>query len=230
METSAGFWLLAVPLLVGFTQAQTVEKYFRVGETLQLSPQPVSERIYSVVWKYGKYLLAEWVKDQIPLTYYSRFNGRTTVNTDTGELEIRNMTAADNEVYTVEINNQIQSRVHKIMAIEDVPRPEVEVKPLVCSSTSERCKLVCDGDVSAAGPVEYSWKIGDGEWKQSGTNMEIINNEETQRVTNFICRMKNPVSARDSKPLPNPLFQMPSFPSSSSPMTVNCGDRSSAPA
>nr|XP_004570683.1 uncharacterized protein LOC101467261 [Maylandia zebra] len=199
METSAGFWLLAVLLLVGFTQAQTVEKYFRVGETLQLSPQPVSERIYSVVWKYGKYLLAEWVKDQIPLTYYSKFKGRTTVNTGTGVLEIRNMTAADNEVYTVEINNHVQSRVHKIMAIEDVPQPEVEVKPLACGSASKDCKLVCEGDVSKAGPVEYFWKEDDGEWATSGKNtMEIINDEETQRVETFSCRIKNLFSEKES--------------------------------
>uniref|UniRef100_A0A3P9B1V5 Ig-like domain-containing protein n=1 Tax=Maylandia zebra TaxID=106582 RepID=A0A3P9B1V5_9CICH len=201
METSAGFWLLAVLLLVGFTQAQTVEKYFRVGETLQLSPQPVSERIYSVVWKYGKYLLAEWVKDQIPLTYYSKFKGRTTVNTGTGVLEIRNMTAADNEVYTVEINNHVQSRA---VRIREVPQPEVTVRPPMCGSSLENCTLSCDGDVKEAEPVEYFWKIGDGEWEQSGKIMEIINSEETQCVKMFSCRMKNPVSERRSESITNP--------------------------
>ncbi|XP_076748086.1 uncharacterized protein LOC143421853 [Maylandia zebra] len=199
METSAGFWLLAVLLLAAtsFSQDQTV-KYFKVGDTLQLSPQPVSEQIYSVVWKYGKNLLAEWVKDQIPLTYYSKFIGRTTLNTSTGVLEIRDMTAADTGVYSVEINNQVQSQVYKTVAVEAVPQPEVSVMPLLCNSTSESCTLSCDGDVSAAGPVEYFWKIGDGEWKQSGTNMEIINNEETQRVPTFSCRMKNRVSERET--------------------------------
>ncbi|XP_039889741.1 uncharacterized protein LOC120734814 [Simochromis diagramma] len=223
METSAGFRLLAVLLLAAssFTQAQTVEKYFKVGDTVVLNPQQVSGPIYSIVWKYDKNLLAEWEKGLIDLTYYSKFKGRTTLNTDTGVLEIRDMTAADTGVYSVEINNQVQSRVHQAVRIKAAPRPVVSVRPLLCNSTSESCTLSCDGDVSAAGPVEYSWKIGDGEWKQSGTNMEIINNEETQRVTNFSCRMKNPVSARDSKPLPNPLFQMPPFPSSSSPMTVS---------
>ncbi|XP_031597250.2 uncharacterized protein LOC116321525 [Oreochromis aureus] len=223
MKTSVGFWLLAVKLLAAssFSQAQIVKKYFEDGDTLQLSPQPVSEKITSIVWYCDEYLLAEWVKDLIELRDHISFKGRTNLNTDTGVLEIRDMTVADTGLYSVEINNQVQSQVHQAVRIEAVPQPVVSVRPLLCNSTSKSCTLSCDGDVSNAGPVEYSWKIGDGEWKQSGTNMEIINNEETQRVTNFICRIKNTVSARDSKPLPNPLFQIPSFPSSSSPTTVS---------
>uniref|UniRef100_A0A669C568 Uncharacterized LOC100705186 n=1 Tax=Oreochromis niloticus TaxID=8128 RepID=A0A669C568_ORENI len=203
-----GVLLLLLVANVSFCQAQTVKQYFKVGDTLQLSPQPVSAEITSIVWKYDKYLLAEWVKDSIPLTYYSKFKGRTTLNTDTGVLEIRDMTAADTGLYSVEINNQVQSRVYKTVAVEAVPQPVVSVRPLLCNSTSKSCTLSCDGDVSNAGPVEYFWKIGDGEWKQSGTNMEIIGDEETQRVPTFSCRMKNRVSERDSKPLFNPLFQI----------------------
>uniref|UniRef100_A0A669E427 Ig-like domain-containing protein n=1 Tax=Oreochromis niloticus TaxID=8128 RepID=A0A669E427_ORENI len=206
METSAGFWLLAVLLLVGFSQAQTVEKYFRVGDTLQLSPHSVSGAITSIVWKYDKMLLAEWVKGSIDLTYYSKFKGRTTLNTDTGVLEIRDMTAAETGLYSVEINTQVQSQVYKIVEIEDVPQPEVKVT-LLCNSTSESCKLVCEGDVNKAGPLEYFWKKDDGEWEQSGQKMEVLNNEETQRVKTFSCRMKNLVSESDSEPIDNPLYQ-----------------------
>ncbi|CAI5654975.1 unnamed protein product [Oreochromis niloticus] len=207
METSAGFWLLAVLLLAAtsFSQDQAV-KYFKVGGTLQLRPQQVSAEISSIVWKLDKNLLAEWAKGSIDLMYYSRFKDRTTINTDT--LEIRDMTVEDSGVYSVEINNQVQSPVYIIIILKDVPQPEVTVTPLLCNSTSKSCTLSCDGDVSNAGPVEYFWKIGDGEWKQSGTNMEIIGDEETQRVPTFSCRMKNRVSERDSKPLFNPLFQI----------------------
>ncbi|XP_014193799.2 uncharacterized protein LOC106633511 [Haplochromis burtoni] len=203
-----GALLVLLVANVSFCQAETVEKYFRVGGTLQLSPEPVYGQITSIVWKYGKNLLAEWVKDQIPLTYYSKFRGRTTLNTDTGVLEIRNMTAADNEVYTVEINNQIQSRVHKIMAIEDVPRPVLEAKPLSCGSASKDCKLVCEGDASKAGPVEYFWEKDDREWEKSKENtMEIINDEETQRVKTFSCRIQNQFSEKESNALDNPFYR-----------------------
>uniref|UniRef100_A0A3P9B1M9 Ig-like domain-containing protein n=1 Tax=Maylandia zebra TaxID=106582 RepID=A0A3P9B1M9_9CICH len=203
---------------VSFCQAETVEEYFRVGGTLQLSPQPVGGAITSIVWKYGKNLLAEWETKQIPLTYYSKFKGRTTLNTGTGELEIRNMTAADNEVYTVEINNHVQSRVHKTVAIEDVPQPVLEAKPLSCSSASKDCKLVCEGNVSKAGPVEYFWKKDDGEWEKSKENtMEIINDAETQRVKKFSCRIKNQFSEKESNALDNPFYREETTKEPSSP-------------
>ncbi|CAI5654983.1 unnamed protein product [Oreochromis niloticus] len=197
--------LLLLLVVVSFCQAQTVEKYIKVGDTLQLSPQPVSGAITSIVWKYDKNLLAEWVKDAIPLTYYSKFKGRTTLNTEKGVLEIRNLTAADNGVYSVEINNQVQSQVHKIVAIEDVPQAVLEVKPLACSSASPNCKLVCEGDVSKAGPVEYFWNK-DGVWEKSQINtMEISN--KTKSVKTFSCKIKNLFSEKDSNAKPNPFYQ-----------------------
>lgn len=205
-----GALLLLLVANVSFTQAQTVEKYIRVGDTLQLSPQPVSGEIYSVVWKYGKNLLAEWVKGQIELTYYSKFKGRTSLNTSTGVLQTSNMTVEDNGPYSVEINNQVQSQVHQIMVIEDVPQPEVELKPLSCSSASEECKVECVGDVSKAGPVEYFWKKDEGEWEKSKENtMKIKKDEETKRVETFSCRIKNQFSEKDSKALDNPFWEKP---------------------
>ncbi|XP_039478067.1 uncharacterized protein LOC120443432 isoform X3 [Oreochromis aureus] len=97
----------------------------------------------------------------------------------------------------------------KTVEIEAVPQPEVEVQPLTCSSASESCKLVCEGDVSKAGPVEYFWKKDDGEWARSEKNtMEIINDEETQRVETFSCRMKNLVSEKESKAFSNVFFRI----------------------
>uniref|UniRef100_A0A3Q4GK15 Immunoglobulin subtype domain-containing protein n=1 Tax=Neolamprologus brichardi TaxID=32507 RepID=A0A3Q4GK15_NEOBR len=174
METSAGFWLLAVLLLAAtsFSQDQTV-KYIRVGDTLQLSPEPVSEQIYSGVWKYGRTLLAEWVQDAIPLTYYSKFKRRTSLNTDTGVLEIRNMTVADSGVYSVEINNQLQSRVYKIV-IKDVPHPEVTVM-------ETRIKM---GLLRTSGRrMMESGSSQERRWRSSMMRK--------QRVKTFSCRMKN---------------------------------------
>ncbi|XP_039889939.1 uncharacterized protein LOC120734897 [Simochromis diagramma] len=213
-----GALLVLLVANVSFCQAQTVEKYIKVGETLQLSPQSVGVAITSVVWKYGKNLLAEWETTQIPLTYYSKFKGRTTLNTGTGELEIRNMTAADNEVYTVEINNHVQSRVHKVMAIEDVPQPEVEAQPLACSSALEDCKLVCQGDASKAGPVEYFWEKDGKEWATSEENtVKLINDAETQRVKKLSCRIKNGFSQKKSNALDNPFYREETTKEPSSP-------------
>uniref|UniRef100_A0A669D4L9 Ig-like domain-containing protein n=1 Tax=Oreochromis niloticus TaxID=8128 RepID=A0A669D4L9_ORENI len=197
--------LLVVVANVSFCQAQTVEKYIKVGETLQLSPQPVSAEITSILWKYDKYLLAEWVKDAIDLTYYSKFKVRTTLNTTTGVLEIRNMTAADTGLYSVEINNQVQSQVYQTVEIEDVPQPEVILQPLACDRSST-CGLKCYGDITNAGPVTYSWKKDDGEWEE-GQDRRDLSKLEKDSVKTFTCRMKNPVSQKESKPFQNPFHQ-----------------------
>ncbi|XP_005473820.1 pregnancy-specific beta-1-glycoprotein 8-like [Oreochromis niloticus] len=209
MKPSAGFLLLGVLLsaAVRFAQARIIHSYFKLGGTLVLKPASISARITSVVWKWDRELLAEWVEDEIPQTYYGRFGGRSEVNTNTGVLEIRNMTAADTGVYSVEINNRVQSQTHQAVRIREVPQPEVTVRPLMCGSSLEKCTLSCDGDVKEAEPVEYFWRIGDGEWEQSGKNMEIINSEETQCVKMFSCRMRNPVSERRSESITNPFHQ-----------------------
>uniref|UniRef100_A0A3Q2UZR5 Ig-like domain-containing protein n=1 Tax=Haplochromis burtoni TaxID=8153 RepID=A0A3Q2UZR5_HAPBU len=199
-----GALLVLLVANVSFCQAETVEKYFRVGGTLQLSPEPVYGQITSIVWKYGKNLLAEWVKDQIPPTYYSKFRGRTTLNTDTGVLEIRDMTAADSGWYSVEINNRFQGEVHKT-AIEDVPRPEVTLQPLACDRPS-LCGLKCYGDITNAGPVTYSWKKDDGEWER-GQDKRDLSSLEMDSVKTFTCRMENSVSQKESLPFKNRFYQ-----------------------
>ncbi|CAI5654967.1 unnamed protein product [Oreochromis niloticus] len=197
--------LLLVVANVSFCQAQTVEKYFKVGGTVQLNPQPVSGAITSIVWIYDKNLLAEWVKGSIPLTYFSRFRGRTTLNTDTGVLEIRDMTAADTGLYSVEINNQVQSQVYKTVKIEGVPEPVVTLQPLACDRPS-LCGLKCYGDITNAGPVTYSWKKDDGEWEE-GQDKRDLTSLEMDSVKTFTCRMNNPVSQKESKAFKNPFYQ-----------------------
>ncbi|CAI5654970.1 unnamed protein product [Oreochromis niloticus] len=200
-----GALLLLLVANVSFCQAQIVEKYFKVGGTLRLSPQPVSAEITSILWKYDKNLLADWEKGLIDLTYYSKFKGRTTLNTERGELEIRDMTAADSGVYSVEINNQVQSQVYQIVEIEAVPQPEVTLQPLTCDRPS-LCGLKCHGDITNAGPVTYSWKKDDGEW-EDGQDRRDLSSLEMDSVKTFTCRMKNPVSQKESKAFKNPFYQ-----------------------
>ncbi|XP_030604404.1 uncharacterized protein LOC115793514 [Archocentrus centrarchus] len=207
METPAGFWLLAALLVaaLSFTQAQTEKKYFKAGGDLRLSPQKVSGSIFSIVWKYDKNLLAEWVEGSIDLTYYSKFKVRSELKIVTGELVVHNMTSGDKGVYSVEINDQVQSLTYQTVEIQEVPKPTVELQPLVCHPTSGSCRLICHGDVANAGPVSYFWKKDDGGWELSEDRKEL--SPEESNVKTFTCRMENPVSVEDSKPFNNPLYQ-----------------------
>ncbi|XP_030603441.1 uncharacterized protein LOC115792932 [Archocentrus centrarchus] len=203
---------------VSVSEAQTEKKYFKAGGDLRLSPQKVSGSIFSIVWKYDKNLLAEWVEGSIDLTYYSKFKVRSELNIVTGDLVVHNMTSGDKGVYSVEINNQVQSLTYQTVEIQEVPKPTVELQPLVCHPTSGICRLICHGDVANAGPVSYFWKKDDGGWELSGDRKEL--SPEESNVKTFTCRMENPVSVEDSKPFNNPLYQekKPADPSSSGPI------------
>ncbi|XP_039640078.1 uncharacterized protein LOC120548121 [Perca fluviatilis] len=212
MEKLTGCWLLLTALT--FALAQDTPTYFKDGGelTMDLRPPP-PEPLYNILWKRSGDLVAEWIKDQVtgsvlvPLTYYRTFRDRTTLDLTTGRLVIKHMTKADTGVYSVEVNNKVQNERYNAVWIQEVPQPEVEPRPLTCCPTSHNCTLTCDADITEpAGPVTYSWKEGDGEWKESGKDL-VITKSETSDVKTFTCRIQNPVSERDSKPENNWLFE-----------------------
>ncbi|XP_047458602.1 uncharacterized protein LOC125018615 [Mugil cephalus] len=201
----AGFWLLAALMLATLSsaEAQKIPSYFKLGGTLTLRP-PFSGTITSMVYKFKGNLVAEWAENGVPLTYYSTFDGRTHLNTTTGELEISNLTKDDIGEFVVEINNIVQSQRFESVEIKDVPDPSVTVRPLVCDSSSSSCNLFCYGEIKESRPVTFYWRKDDGDWKESEQVMDITNDEETKKVETFSCRMKNPVSEKDSEPEQNP--------------------------
>ncbi|XP_049927128.1 carcinoembryonic antigen-related cell adhesion molecule 1-like [Epinephelus moara] len=204
MEKTAALWLLFAGL--NFALAKDIPEYFMKGGklTLELRP-PSSEPINYILWKFEGNLLGEWVKGVVDLTYYSTFQGRTTLDTNTGRLEISNMTKADVGVYSVEINNKLQPDQYKAVLIKAVTQPKVVIRPLICGSTPERCTATCEANTTDAGPVTYSWKMGDEEWKQSDEIIDITK-ADTADVKTFTCRVKNPLDEKESERENNPLF------------------------
>lgn len=209
METPAGSWFVPALLLVLFSsvRAQDSVVHFAVGESLVMSPPETVPGLTSILWKFNGNLVAEWVKDKVPLEYYSQFKGRTTLNTGNGLLKITKMTEADVGRYSVETNNKVQTVGYNAKVLKKVPKPTVEVQPLGCNPTSPDCYLTCNGNTTGAEPVTYSWKKGGEDWKSAEKRINIINNEEMQRVKTFICRMNNSVSQEDSDPIDNLFFQ-----------------------
>ncbi|TDH01625.1 hypothetical protein EPR50_G00182290 [Perca flavescens] len=211
MEKLTGCWLLMAAL--NFALARDIPTYFRDGGVLTMDVGSTSsERLYNILWKINGDLLAEWIKDQVtgedlvPLTYYRSFRGRTTLDVTTGRLVINNMAKADMGVYSVEVNNKVQNEKYNAVLIKVVPQPAVWIRPLTCSPASDNCTLICDGNIKDAGPVTYSWKMGDGEWKESVKDLDITKSG-TSDVKTFTCRIQNPVSVRDSEPKHNPLLK-----------------------
>lgn len=84
-RTAPGSGLLTALLLalLASAGARAVPSYFKAEGTLVLRPARLPEQINGIVWKHEKHLLAEWMEAQINLTYYSRFEGRSHLNTTT---------------------------------------------------------------------------------------------------------------------------------------------------
>ncbi|XP_034057272.1 uncharacterized protein LOC117536482 [Gymnodraco acuticeps] len=187
MEKVVVLCLLLVELSSSFTQETQI--YFKEGNSLTLDLRPFpSKNITSILWTCNGDLLIDCCESM----YYSTYKGTATLDMHTGRLMIKNMTKADEGVYSVEINNKVQGETYKAVMIKHVPKPEVRVSPLTARGP---CKLTCEGDTTGAGPVTYSWKTGDGEWKE--LQKDIIE-EEHGHVKTFTCRMKNPLSEEES--------------------------------
>lgn len=100
------------------------------------------------------------------------------------------------------------------LEIGEVPQPHVGVRPLACSRAVARCLLQCSGHTGGAEDITYFWKMGDGEWEELEKTIEILNIYELQHVRTFSCRMRNPVSEKDSEPIRNPFHREEETPDS----------------
>ncbi|XP_028459592.1 CD48 antigen-like [Perca flavescens] len=182
--------------------------YYQDGGELTLDVRPPPpEPLTNILWIFQSNTVAEWVKDDF-LTYYGTFIGRTALDLFTGRLVINKITKADMGVYSVTVNNKVQNEKYNAVWIKVVPQPEVWIRPFICSPAFDSCTLSCYADTTDAGPVTYSWKMGDGEWKESGKDLDITKSG-TSDVKTFTCRIQNPVSERDSEPKRNPLLKEP---------------------
>ncbi|XP_061601751.1 uncharacterized protein LOC133463944 [Cololabis saira] len=196
--------VLVFTLLCAAWAMKEEPRYFKEGGSLKIKPVSVSEPITVITWKCSGDVVAEWVKDKIELEYLGRFKGHASLVLATGELTLSNMNAQLAGTYTVEINYQVQPVGYKAVILKSVPTPSVAVQPLACTRDRGSCTLVCEGDVAGAEPATYSWKEDAGDWSRGEERKEILNS--TRAVQTFSCRLKNPVSFKESEPFKNPFY------------------------
>nr|XP_046257815.1 SLAM family member 5-like [Scatophagus argus] len=202
MEKRATFLLLLVKLC--FAVAEDPPSYGAVGGKLNLRPV-FTAPITSILWKHNTDLLAEW-NTADGFTYYGTFKGRTTLDNSTAHLEISNLNQADSGSYSVEINNVPQLKINTVKVINKVPKPSVWISPVSCGPSSMMCTFSCEGETDGAEPVTYSWKMGDGAWEPSVKERDISRLEIKLDKT-VTCRMKNPISEKESEPMTNPFYK-----------------------
>ncbi|XP_037637725.1 uncharacterized protein LOC119495396 [Sebastes umbrosus] len=210
MGKQTGFCVLLLAVLnVAVTEDTVTTVYFTDGGDLTLKVRPpLPDHINIIVWIFNDNLLAEWVEDK---SYNLRIEGRANLTKETGQLIINNMSKEDEGVYSVEINDRVQSERYQAKLIKKVQKPKVALGTLTCEPDFDSCRFFCDSDTTEAEPITYSWKKGDGEWEVSGKDI-VITRRYDSGGKNFTCRMKNPVSQEESDPEPILLYKEPTEP------------------
>ncbi|MEQ2253862.1 hypothetical protein ILYODFUR_036924 [Ilyodon furcidens] len=208
MKVQSAVALLLVELMVLLVAAQEQLKYFEIGGKLVLRPE-FSGPINNIIWKHKGNIVAEWIKDKVPLEYLGDLKGRSELDLTTGTLTVSNMLKAHDGLFTVEINEKVLPGSFNAVEIKNLNQTKVEViiRPLTCSSEASNCTMDCGDDFGDGQPVQYFWKNGEaGKWENGEKRKVIINDEETWSFKSFTCKAKNRISEKESDPLENPFF------------------------
>uniref|UniRef100_A0A4W5L871 Ig-like domain-containing protein n=1 Tax=Hucho hucho TaxID=62062 RepID=A0A4W5L871_9TELE len=145
--------------------------------------------LLEILWKHGVNKAVEW--DTTGIQEFRDFQGKTSLNTTTGEITIRQLTKQLSGVYEAEcmIGGEIQTFQQRVEVIDPVPQPEV-----TCELNSTMATLCC----SAEGPLmEYRWSWSDhqGEmWSQEQTGLHYITT--SPESDSYTCEVRNPVSEK----------------------------------
>uniref|UniRef100_A0A8C7FKH6 Ig-like domain-containing protein n=1 Tax=Oncorhynchus kisutch TaxID=8019 RepID=A0A8C7FKH6_ONCKI len=161
---------------------------------------PSTTLLQEILWKHGVNK-GGGMEHPDRLQAFSDYKGRTTLNTTTGEIAIRQLTKQLSGVYEAEcmIGGEIQTFQQRVKFIA-VPKPTITY---TCNSNKTSCILTSEGNATGAERVTYSWKVGEGAWEVIGKQL-IVSKSDTGKSTNsykYICKLKNSVSGEVSEPV-----------------------------
>ncbi|XP_062270904.1 titin-like [Scomber scombrus] len=173
--------------------------YKKIGDNVVLRPDSVVNPIISIRWKHGPDIAMEWYRYGGTIFSYQQFKDRGSLDISTGVMTITGLTRDDSGIYTVEINNEVNSQT-ELLVISPVPKPTISVS---CDTEKTYCDFTCSGSITGAEPVTYRWTTDDKRW--TSTNQHKITKEDKEEW--FICTLKNPVSSNSSEKVFNPFIE-----------------------
>ncbi|XP_045061772.1 uncharacterized protein LOC121558582 [Coregonus clupeaformis] len=164
-------------------------RYVITNSNVIINPGIRGGVLQEILWKHGENKAVEWATAVI--TTFREFKGKTSLNTTTGEITIRQLTKQLSGVYEAEclISGKIQTFQQRVEVIDPVSQPEV-----TCELNGTMATLHC----RAEGPlVEYRWSWPDhqGEmWSQEQTGQHY--NIKSPESDSYSCEARNPVSEK----------------------------------
>ncbi|KAK6485596.1 lymphocyte function-associated antigen 3-like [Huso huso] len=171
------------------TDAVSVELvYSLLNEDVVLTPQFNGE-LQEVLWRYRKDKIAEYTSSPESLEYFSRFKGRTELNTADGSLTIKRVTFEDRGIYYAElqVDGRTQTHTFNIEVIRHVSKPTV-----TCNVTGSIVTLHCMGDNNTEN--SYKWEGQNHHGKELQTSLK--ENDDSK----YVCVTSNKKSEQRSDP------------------------------
>ncbi|XP_042367949.1 CD48 antigen isoform X2 [Plectropomus leopardus] len=198
------------------------ERYGYFGDTITLpSEADKTWTIASVVWSIfsNNTWIATFNKGVKNEQWTSRYKGRISLNTSSGDLTIRNLTTEDNMEYTVDLLNTVgQNSADKIKLTvrQRLQKPTIET--VTSSSVKGGCWLFlrclsADKDVNLSWQSEHSNVTVNTGQPDGNTSVLFTFLKTTQNCVNFTCTSSNKnenassditLKCDDQKPTPHP--------------------------
>ncbi|KAG7467552.1 hypothetical protein MATL_G00154980 [Megalops atlanticus] len=176
-------YITATLLLIfpNFTYATSIQYGKEHGNITLKANVKGGGKVMEILWKRSGNKVVEL--DQDGTRAYREFKGRVTVDQDTGDLTISNLTKRDNGNYKGEvlIGQQLQHSSHDVEIIEAVMTPEVN-----CTVNDGTVTLRCIGTQSPL--TKYSWEGHNGQ--------SVLLIKESRLDSVYTCIAKNPVSKK----------------------------------
>ncbi|KAG1937981.1 CD48 antigen [Pimephales promelas] len=186
--------LLTLILIVVFftTEAASGEEVKKaVGDQVSFQLKEIGPSFTSITWKHvtpGSTVKAiEWeVGDEITIPN-PRFKGITTLNKETGQINITNLTVEHTGVYIIDVSGKEQEQRFTLTVMERVPKPVIKIEKR--TTKSDVVDLICEYDETII------WKNSAGETLTGSAHTakgESINVTKTGNPSiSYTCSLKN---------------------------------------
>ncbi|XP_026060540.1 SLAM family member 7-like isoform X1 [Carassius auratus] len=143
------YWMTVICTLfiaIGAASGQEVKNVFvEVGGRVSFQPTSINPYVSSILWKQrdGESVVKaiEWDAEDGVFIPNKNFNNITTLNKETGQITITNLTVERSGLYTIDINHKEEEQRFKLEVLPPVPKPVIKIEIKV---NPDAVYLICE--------------------------------------------------------------------------------------